>query len=237
MKVKPYYQDEHSTIYLGDCREILPQLEKVDLVITDPPYKLNETSGSSTSVGMEEKWQGLLKAGDVAANITQLDFSDWIEIAYSNMSANGQLFTFSNDKQIVNIINELISAGFKLHNILCWKKNNCTPNRWFMKNMELIAFVRKGKSTPILDMSLKSCMEFDGVRSKVHPTQKPVAVLEWILKGAVGEVILDPFMGSGTTLVAAKNLGRKAIGIELEQKYCEIAVKRLAIISKLRGEK
>jgi DNA modification methylase len=210
--IKPYYQDEQSTIYLGDCREILPSLEKVDLVLTDPPYGIN-------CPVLKEDGKSLTKRKDYGVN-------DWDSVRV--------------DPEIIHLalglsLNSIIFGGNYYADILSpkgcwlvWDKLNDGSN---FADVELAWTSFDGASRRIKYMwngMLKQLPE-----QRDHPTQKPLTVMRWCIEQAdikqkkEHQTILDPFMGSGTTLVAAKNLGRKAIGIELEEKYCEIAVKRL----------
>ena len=214
----------NATLYLGNCEEILPTLGQFDAVVTDPPYKLNDTSGSMTNSSKKESWQGFIKAGDKNASIEQTDWNDWVNLL--PLKNPSHLFIFCNDKNLVKAIN---AFNLPLHNILVWKKDNCTPNRWFMKNGEFILFLHKGKSVPIKDLGSKTVNEFKSVlgKNKQHPTQKPVELMEFLIKNALGNTVLDPFMGSGTTGVACMNLKKKFVGIEKEKKYFDIACKRI----------
>lgn len=101
-------------------------------------------------------------------------------------------------------------AGFKLHNILVWEKNNVLPNRWYMKNAEYILFLRKGKAFSINNKSSKTVHKFNNVKSKEHPTEKPIDLLEMYILNSSKEndTVLDFTMGSGTTGIACKNLNR-----------------------------
>lgn len=213
-----------ATLYLGDCAEILPTLCNVDAVVTDPPYKLNETSGSTTNSSKQHKWQGFIKAADVNAGIEQLHWKDWVDLL--NLANPCHLFVFCNDKNIVNALN---AFGLPLHNILVWEKDNCTPNRWFMKNGEFILFMHNGKSVPIKHLGSKTVNKFKSVlgKEKQHPTQKPLELMTFLVSNCLGKNVLDPFMGSGTTGVAAVQMGRKFIGIEREKKYFDIACQRI----------
>ena len=202
---KPYYQDTAVTIYHADCREILPLLPKVDLVLTDPPY------------GIGRVWKGGFKSSGWAEAATQKDLrNEW-------------------DKEAPNpeVFEAILEAGtlvciwggnyFPLppsRGWLVWEK----PERNFTLAEAELAWTSR-------DMVIRV---WNGPRSEAgreHPTQKPEVLMRWCIDKmacpAFG-LILDPFMGSGTTLRAAKDLGRKAIGIELEEKYCEIAARRMA---------
>jgi DNA modification methylase len=198
--MKPYYQDEANTIYLGNCRDILPQLDKVDLVLTDPPYGIKaDKDNAHSSIRDNPKWdeskwdyerqpEGViesLKHSDMAAIFGGNYYTDILPVS------SGWLAWLKPEA----------STGFSLADMeLCWTSLNIAA---------------RTKTFPRRD-------------GNFHPTQKPVCVMVWVLSFFPNcNFILDPFMGSGTTLVAAKKLGRKCIGIEISEKYCEIAVKRL----------
>ncbi len=129
-------------------------------------------------------------------------------------------------------MNVATKSGFRLHNILVWGKNNCTPNRWYMKNVEFILFLYKGKAFPINNFSSKQLLSFTNIsgKKKLHPTEKPVDLLKVLISNSskINQTVLDPFMGSGSTGVAAMNLNRKFVGIEIDSKYFTIAQGRLS---------
>jgi site-specific DNA-methyltransferase (adenine-specific) len=191
----------NATLYLGDCREVLPTLAKVNALVTDPPY------------GIAHKWKG--------------GFSG--KHGWGNSGAQAELRNEWDGQPLdADTINPLLSSAeqhviwggnyFPLPPSRCWLVWN-KPERGFTLAEAELAWT-----------SMDACVRvFDGNRSdqgRVHPTQKPVALMEWCLKFAKG-IILDPFMGSGTTGVACMNLGRKFIGIEIEPKYFEIACERI----------
>lgn len=217
-----------------DCLNIIKTIpdNSVNLVITDPPYKLNKTTGSMTSASKVEKWQGNLKAGDKTANIINMvKFSEWLPEVYRVLKKDAHCYIWINDKNLVDLCNEAEKVGFKLHNILVWKKNNVTPNRWYMKNCEFILFLHKGKSFPIKNMGDAQLYECDNIngKDKLHPMQKPIEYLERLIINSSNEfdTVLDCFMGSGSVGVACKNLNRKFIGIEKDEKYFKIAKERI----------
>jgi site-specific DNA-methyltransferase (adenine-specific) len=204
--MKPYYQDDSCTIYLGDCREILPTLEKVDLVLTDPPY------GMGKAIANDEE-----KTADILA--------EWAASASRNICDGNVLFFWSAQRW------EKIDPLFKPKRVMIWDKDWAiyTPNNVGYR-YELIVWISGKQATTKRGDIFKQfpIIREVQIESAGHPTQKPLKLIEEIVRDfSEGGTILDPFMGSGTTLVAAKNLGRKAIGIEIEEKYCEIAVKRL----------
>ena len=225
---------ELNKIYNMDCVVGMKRIphNSIDLVVTDPPYIMNKTSGSSTGCSMKEKWQGNLKAGDKTANIINtIKFKDWLPDVYRILKNDSHCYIWVNDKNLSDLQVEAEKVGFRLHNILIWKKNNCTPNRWYMKNCEFILFLHKGKSFPInnlCDNQLYECQNING-KDKLHPTQKPLEYTERLILNSSkeGNVVFDPFMGSGTTAVAAINTNRKYTGFELSEEYCKIAEERI----------
>jgi site-specific DNA-methyltransferase (adenine-specific) len=223
------------TIKYGDVKDFIKNIpsNSIDLIVTDPPYKLNKTTGSSTSSSMESKWQGNLKAGDKNANIQNtIKFKEWLLDAYRVLKDNSHCYIFTNDKNLNDLINEALKVGFKLHNILVWKKNNKTPNRWYMKNCEFIVFLHKGKSIPINNKSSCQLLDYNNIngKHKLHPTEKPVDMLKELILNSVfdeNSVVLDMFMGSGSTGVACKELGIRFIGFEIDENHFNVAKNRI----------
>jgi site-specific DNA-methyltransferase (adenine-specific) len=120
-------------------------------------------------------------------------------------------------------------AGFVFQNLLAWDKKNKTPNKYYMQQMEFILLLSKRPARNINDMGSSTLISVPNVRNKLHPTQKPILLLEHLIKNSSNEedVVLDPFMGAGSTAVAAKNLKRKYIGTEIDENYFLISQERL----------
>lgn len=218
--MKPYYSENGITIYHGDCREILPTLDKVDLVLTDPPYGVNlgNHAGSSEKRPNFLSKQGYLSYEDSYENFLK------IVIPAVNLAIN------QSDRSIV------FCAGTMMWDFPrpaavggIYLPAACGRNAWGFSSLVHVMFYGKA---PDLHLGSKSIAirSTEAAEKNGHPTTKPIKWLTWLvsLGSRQNETVLDPFMGSGTTLRAAKDLGRKAIGIEIEEKYCEIAVKRLA---------
>jgi len=204
MTLKPYYQDDYATIYNGDCREILPELEPVDLVLTDPPYgieRFKKGFGYTRFRGYGAETNGI--TWDVAPEKTIFD--TLIKLSTWQIIWGGNNFNLPPSQYF-----------------LIWDKEQTVPNFACAE----MAYTNSHPASQVYRHSIHKHTHQSG---RLHPTQKPVGLMLWCLNQMPSaQTILDPFMGSGTTLVAAKQLGRKAIGIEIEEKYCEIAVKRLA---------
>lgn len=201
--MKPYYEQSGIVIYHGDCREVLPQLPVVDLVLTDPPYGIGR-DGKPPSTSSHGGHKGYEFLGWDAAAPTDDTLRLVLGAARDSIVWGANYFP-----AVFNA-----SPGW-----LLWDKGQ----RIDQADGELAFSTRTG---PLRVFTLnRVAIQSDGA---VHPTQKPEALMLWCLQFFPNaRTIVDPFMGSGTTLVAAKRLGRKAIGIELEEKYCEIAAKRL----------
>ena len=212
--MKPYYSEDGITIYNGDCREVLPTLETFDLCLTDPPYGIDLNTDNSRFSGGSEKSKarrgsnvGPSKGAPIANDKTEFDPSFLLTVAKD---------------QIVwgwNNYPDKLPRGA----CLVWVKRNDDAFGSFLSDAEL-AFVSKGHGVYCRkDLSNNAI-----ALTRDHPTQKPIGLMKWCLAFfPKAQTIIDPFMGSGTTLVAAKQLGRKATGVELEERYCEVAANRL----------
>jgi DNA modification methylase len=208
----PYYDHAGITIYHGDCREILPTLPKVDLVLTDPPYGIGADKGQQARANKQ--------GGRALAPSTDYGFSDW-----DGVPAPAEAIKAIQEQSA----QQVIWGGnyFDLPPSRCWlvwDKLNGSNN---YADCEL-AWTSLNGSVRRIRWQWHGMLR-EGNEDRWHPTQKPLGVMKWALAlcPPPNATILDPFMGSGTTLVAAKQLNRRAIGIEVEEKYCEIAAKRL----------
>lgn len=205
-KIIPYYDKQGITIYHGDCRTILPLLCTVDLVITDPPYGMQFQSNRRVN-------QYAPIVGDDKIAI------DLIEMAIEKSMAAAYVFC-----RWDNLVKMPPPKS-----VLAWVKNN-----WSMGDLkhehgrqwEACCFYPRAEHKFI--KRIPDVLFAKSTNNELHPTQKPVSLIEQLIVANRCESILDPFMGSGTTLLAAKLTGKSAIGIEIEERYCEIAVRRLS---------
>lgn len=216
----------NATLYLGDCREILPTLEKVNCIATDLPYRLE--SGGNTTAEMNGKFGK--DNYDNSGNIVDCDikFSEVMPLLADRMD-RGHAYFMVNNRYVAEAENTALAAGFRFHNWLVWDKSTCTPNRWYMKNCEFTLFVFRGKAKTIKSAGSRQLIKCPNVTNWVHETQKPVELFEHYIGNStdIGETVLDPFMGSATTGIAAINLGRKFIGIEKDKRHFDNAVRRM----------
>ncbi len=220
--MNPYYEHAGVTIYHGDCREVIPNLPVVDHVITDPPYDEETHKGARSEV--RKTW--------IKISFAPLEISDSVPLMLS--AAHEWVISFCALEMFGDYKR---AAGKRWIRAGLWRRTNGAPQ--FSGDRpgqpgEGIAIMHAsaGKKTwngggkhgywafPIADRTT----------NKLHPTTKPLALMAALVEDFTqpGQTILDPYMGSGTTLRAAKDLGRRAIGIEIEEKYCEVAAKRLS---------
>ena len=192
-----YYKDDYCTIYHGDCREILPGLDKVDLVLTDPPYGIGKEDWDESYPAWGEK----------------LFFS-----VSNRVCVTPGIWAIGNCIQAMGDKYKWVIAG---HKPAAMTNGRLGFNKW---QPAVVGGDIKRIGQDAFDFSQVD----DGKQG--HSCQKPLKFIKWLIAklSEQHETILDPFMGSGTTLRAAKDLQRKAIGIEIEEKYCEIAANRLA---------
>jgi site-specific DNA-methyltransferase (adenine-specific) len=240
----PYYDHAGITIYHGDCREILPHLPKVDLVVMDPPYGLNYNNGDLAH-NREKVFGGDTTrstprpiANDGAKEADTL-LRDVLVLLKKHLLKGGccccccccggggpkPLFA-----EWTLLLDEII--GFK--HAVVWDKGGLGMGMHFRRNYEFILIAQNGQpahrwnggnTTPNVWRLRKIIPS-----AEEHPTPKPPELMGKCIQlfSNVDDLVVDPFMGHGPTLVAAKNLGRRAIGIEIEEKYCELAVRRLS---------
>ena len=215
-------------LYNDDCLNVLKDIEdnSIDLVVTDPPY---EVITGGRNGGVKGKPSGILTENkQLMKSIPKADL--WLSECFRVMKDGTHIYIMTNTLNLTNYLNIINSVGFKLHNLLVWNKNNTTPNRWYMKNCEYVIFARKGFAKSINNPSSQTVHNFDNIiGNKKHPTEKPVDLMKLYVENSsqVGDTVLDPFMGVGSTGIACKELNRNFIGVELDKQYFDIATKRI----------
>lgn len=247
--MKAYYQDEAVTIYHGDSLEILPELpdNSVDLVLTDPPYpSLLKWLGVGTTarmgLGREDS-----KSYDPDKFFKTIDYQDLprLLVEFSRI-IKGNCHTYMmSDGDTLPYIFQAIGKGWACENgcpwfaqedlvpefsnvkLLIWDKEVPGMGYHYRSQHEYICMLDKGKNRKLNDLGEPDVLRFKRCQGEV-PTQKPPELFDLLIKQSSNtrELILDPFLGSGTTAYCAKKLNRKCIGIEIEEKYCEIAANR-----------
>ncbi len=233
--MKPYYDHDGITLYHGCCRELLPQL-KADIVLTDPPWI---TSGAQ----QERRGAGVAPAKQKSRGIRNGavgQFDAQVIRDLTQQAASHDCFFICGYKELATTC----LACDPLRGVFGWHKPNGTPAAAYAAKLDLAFIVWGGRQTylaghqhypsSVFSVSKPSagCMAserfVDDTGKAVHPCQGPIALYLQILRPfPSGSVVLDPYAGTGTTLRAAKDLGLKAIGVESEERYCELIAKRL----------
>lgn len=225
--MKPYYQDDAVTLYHGDCRDVLPRIAgRADLVLADPPYGVQYVSSWRTRT--DALRVPIAEDADLNALRDALPLLDQL------LQEDRHAYLFAAALRIGECI-EAIQAQWQVKNVLIWDKGDAGTvgdlEAGYAWTWEPIIYATKGRRA-LNGPRPRAIYRYDwsGTRDPVHPTVKPVGLLRWLINKSTkpGELVVDPFAGSGTTLRAAKDLGRRAIGIELEERYCHAAVQRLA---------
>lgn len=226
--MKPYYERGGVTLWHGDCRDVLPTFaaESVDLVLTDPPYGVD--------------WTGTLRRkssplGRIAGDDGSLNVPEILALALHVLRRNRHLYAFG----------RYDLTGLRIGGVaeLIWDKmipGPAGPPPWqhqheyitFTSRVYIPSCRARGDGNGAARLRRGSVLRFkraNGVGAQRHPTEKPVPLLRELIESSsrFGETVLDPFVGSGSTLHAAVLEGRAAIGIEIEERYCEIAARRL----------
>ena len=208
--MKPYYETELGKLYHGDCLQIMPELEPVDLVMTDPPYGIGMDNQKIRTKPNRPNTHG--RGGELQYEEIGWD-SKVVDKAYFD-----EMFKISQD-QIIWGANYYCSYFPNGYGWIYWDKqmgNNSFSSGEFAFQSRFI----KASSFSFPSMRVKG--------TRTHPTQKPIELMRWCLGlFAKADTTLDPFLSSGTTAIACERLKRKWIGIEIEEKYCEIAAKRI----------
>ena len=220
--VRPYYHDATTCIIHGDCREILPVLFDIDLVVTDPPYGVDYDGGSL----VREK---------LAGDTSPLLYAEAIRMCRRAARDSAAFYIFYADSQTLAVRQAVDAAGLGVRNNLIWVKNMAqfgNPFAQYKQKFEPLLYCHIKGHSPKWRGPANEVNVWEADRAsanKLHPTQKPLDLMLRCIRNSSdpGDTVLDPFAGSGTSLRAAKDLGRRSIGIEIEEAYCEVAAGRM----------
>lgn len=217
------------TVFNEDCLEVLKRLEpeSIDCVVCDPPYKVISRGTNGTMGGI--LIQDNFKDGRGGFDNNTLEIDDYLPLLYRVMKDQTHGYLMSNELNLVPFHLALENNGFQVHCVLIWAKNNCIANQFYMNSHEYILFFRKGAAKPINNCGTRSVLNFTNPKNKVHPSEKPIDLLEVLIKNSTkeGETVLDFAMGSGTTGMACMRSNRKFVGVEIDKKYFELASERI----------
>lgn len=234
----PYYKDDHITIYHGDCLDTIDGLADdvvtFAAVVMDPPY----ASGTRKEMGKTSSG-AMLRGERFATRPIELDQMTtqgfvWLMRAVGQrvrdcLVDGGAVLSFIDWRQWPNLTGALETCNYRVQSMVVWDKGSMGLGNGFRRQHELICHASKGVPR-VASRGVGDVLMFGREEPVHHPSPKPVPLMQRLLEvvSEPGDLILDPFMGSGATLRAAKDLGRKAIGIEIEERYCEYAARRMA---------
>lgn len=243
---EPYYSDEWVTLYHGRCEDVLPTLDMVDVVVTSPPYNLGVSSGGgfgdirkypAAKVG---KWSGGALAQGYADHTDDMDpaeYRSWqagvLRLCWAQVCDTGAIF-YNHKPRVQAGLLECPTdwnPGLPLRQIIVWDRGsgmNFAPTHYCPQQEWIVVYAKPAFRLAAKGSGVGDVWRIPPERNVDHPAPFPVALPERVIATTGAGSVLDPFAGSGSSLVAAKRCGVKAIGIELSERYCEIAAKRLA---------
>lgn len=231
---KPYYEDDAVTLYNAPCEDVLPHLSGVGLVFTSPPYNLSGGGNKPSGTYFRNLEGGYATHTD---DMPHPEYVAWqhavVGACWDALADDGAILY--NHKPIVRgnearLPLELIPPHLTVRQVIIWDRGSGFNRQftYFVPVHEWILLVAK-ESFRITTRSVDDVwrIPFESGKKNAHPAPFPTRLPSLAIGATAADVVLDPFSGSGSTLVAAKRLGRKAVGIELDERYCEMAAKRL----------
>lgn len=221
------------SLYNTDAIEWIKTLDNdsVDLIVSDPPYRVSQHGHSGlggifkTKVGEDKKLNGKLFEHN------EVDVNDYAGELYRVLKPDSHCYIMTNDRNLQNFMNVFTNIGFNFCKLLIWDKQNKITNQYYMNQVEYILFMYKGRNKQINNCGTSNLISVNNVKNKTHnhPTEKPVELMEILIKNSTneGDLVLDPFVGVGATPVACQNLKRNFIGCEIDKKYYDTTMERL----------
>lgn len=221
----PYYRDELVTLYLGDCREILPALDIAPVVLlTDPPYSsggFQESGKSSGSIGTRTNETIALD------NLSTRGYQRLMREILRSCKTVDEAYIFTDWRMWTYTFDALEDGGWRVRNMLVWDKQQMGMGLPWRNQHELVAYAKRTPAQ-MMDGKRGNVLSVRRSGNKLHPTEKPLELCQTIIENSQPGMVLDPFAGSGTTLFAAKMLGRQAVGVEMDERHAETAAKRIS---------
>lgn len=231
--MKPYYDESGITLYCGDAREVLPTLDiRPDVLITDPPYRsldIDVIRGTTTRlVGGKNSRAGdrVGCGGDWFATLSDEEIAAMLTTACGMLADDGAAYVFADVKTGLTLFPRL---PIPVRNVIVWDKMKIGMGYGWRRMHEWIGYCPR-EDHKLRDMSFGDIIRCPGVDNKIHPTEKPADVAARLIQNSTDRngTVLDIYAGAGSTLVAAKLMGRRAVGIELDEQHCKTAVVRLS---------
>jgi site-specific DNA-methyltransferase (adenine-specific) len=231
--VTPYYDHAGITIYQGDCLDVLHHLpEQIATIVGDPPYCSGGRQQAASRLVLEKAAADRRSSWFLTDNMGTDSWLWWMREIAGRLFMLGEIgahfYCFTDWRQYTNLVMACETKGWTLRNVVVWDKaRGGAMGSFWRNNHEWVPVFSKGPARAIAHGGFFNTWQGAKPQADEHATVKPAGLVSYLLEAAGPGLVLDPWMGSGTTLFAAKALGRRAIGIEIEEKYCEIAAKRL----------
>ena len=205
---------------------------QIDLIVTDPPYKVTSRGNSGNSGGMFQK--EINKKGQVFTH-NNIDCCEYAPEFYRVLKEGSHCYVMTNHINLIHMLNVFTNCGFHFIKCLIWNKGNKIMGQYYMSQFEYILFFRKGKGIKINHCGTSDILNVKNTKTKneygknLHDTEKPVELMEILIANSSkeGGVVFDPFMEIGTTGIACHNLNRSFVGVELDKTYFDIAKARI----------
>ena len=229
---EPYYRDEFVTLYHGDCLDVLPTLSDVPLVFTSPPYNLGGDGNDSAGTYFSNLGNGYAEHDDAMPHAEYVAWQrEVVRACWNTLTDSGAIFYNHKPRvggDVVRLPLELVPDDLPIRQVIIWDRGSGFNRQktYFVPAHEWVLMIAK----PAFRTNTRSVDDVWRIPFETgteHPAPFPLALAQRGIGSTDAGLVLDPFAGSGTSLVAAKRLGRKAIGIELSESYCEIAARRL----------
>lgn len=218
--MKPYFDDGTVQLFLGDCREVLPHLPPAGILVTDPPYA--SAAATATTGWAKQKWGG--NWGDMSLVVLMAEAT----LNAAKLTAEHEVYWFADHLSYAALV-PVFFRRYPVVQSVVWDRDMLGMGAYYRKQTEFILYCRTRNAPEFASKTARDLFRIKPDYSeREHPAQKPVRLMAELLSNSRPGVVLDPYAGSGTTLVAARMLGRPAIGVEIEERHCETAARRLS---------
>lgn len=221
-------------LYNQNCLDVLPKFdnESIDLIVTDPPYRTTSYGCAGSAGGM--MISSLTMQGKIFEH-NNIDCTDYAGEFYRLLKDGSHCYIMCNHVNLIEMLNVFTGVGFHFIKSLIWDKGNKIMGRFYMSQFEYILFFRKGKGVAINNCGTSDILSIPNIKGKdddgqnLHDTEKPIELMRILIENSSSEnqIVLDPFMGTGSTGIACKQSGRSFIGIEIDRQYFDIATIRI----------
>lgn len=228
---------EKDIIYNADCLQVMRDIpnESIDLVCTDPPYRVTSRGGMESS-SMSGYWTKKKSCSGKIFDHNDIDIEEYLPEFYRILKPNAHCYIMCNNYNLPHFFEVIGKSDFHFVKLLVWDKQSKICGRYYMGQVELIFMLRKGKDKPVNNCSQSDLLSFSNFNrekdkdgNNLHDSMKPVPLMQVMIENSTqeGELVLDPFAGSGSTLLACIRSKRHYIGCEIDENYYNIILRRI----------